>query len=260
MYITTAPFVTTVIVAAAWLTGSAIQPPPHSTHNPKHGGQFLLAANDTLHVEGVWPQQRVFKLFVYDASSRPLPPDRMRELRGYVEAAGQTAPLVLAADGSAFEARVPPLSPPAAITVSMALTRGVEAEGFSFIFPGFSDEHAPSFDLEPTLIPSSVRGLLAALGADGRDADRLVRRQETAYVFAPAVHARDHALALEPFLGRLPERRRPAAVAAIRTLVRTSWRLHIAGDDGTSEDVRAAAGALREAIDELVGAFGGGGR
>jgi hypothetical protein len=234
--------------------------PPHSTHNPKHGGAFFLAAGDTLHVEGVWPQQRLFKFYIYDAASRPLAPERMRQLRGDVEAGGQTVPLIPARDGSVFVARVPPLAIPATIIVRIAWLPGGDQEGFQFQFGGYSDEHALSFDLEPTVIPRTRSAILAALRADVREAESLVARRDAAFAFAPAAHGRDHVLALERFVTDLPPAGRPRAAAAIREVVRISWLMHLAGDDGSDEQVGAAAAQFRAAVEDCVSAFGGAGR
>ena len=103
MYITRAALCAIAIVGITNI--GVAQTPPHSTHNAKHGGEFFLAAGDTLHVEGVWPQQRVFKLYVYDAASLPLSRERMQRVRGRVNVGGQELPLILARDGSHLEAR-----------------------------------------------------------------------------------------------------------------------------------------------------------
>jgi hypothetical protein len=256
LYITTSSLVATAILVLASFTDVRAQPIAHSTHNPKHGGQFFLAAADTRHIEGVWPQQRVFKLYVYDEASRPLPLSRMREVQGAVTAGGQTVPLVLAGDGSALLARVPPLPMPAVMTLQLRLSASSEPEGFYFSFFEYTDENAPSFDPGPTVIPATRAGIVSALRADAHEADRLIAAADTAFVFAPAVRGRDHALALEPYVPQLAVDRRAAAEAAIQDVVRTAWLLHIAGDDGTNEQAGRAAIAFRTAIDELVTAFG----
>jgi hypothetical protein len=261
LYITIARFVSSATLAARLFSAALDQPPPaHSTHNPKHGGQFFSAAGDTLHVEGVWPQQRVFKLYIYDASSRPLALERMRQLRASVDVGGQTLPMLLASDGSAFIARVPPLKIPAQLVARVNLSSAGEPEGFALNFYGFSDEHGPSFDVEPTVMPKSRSAIVAALRDDVRDVERLVRSEQGPFVFAPAVHGRDHALGLEPFLPQLGAAARPRAQDAIRAVVRAAWLLHIAGDDGNNEQVRGAAIAFQAAVAEIAEIFSGAAR
>jgi hypothetical protein len=230
--------------------------PAHSLHNPKHGGIFFPAAQDTLHIEGVWPAQRLFKLYLYDEVDRPLAPARVRGIHAWIEAKGQQVPLIPAADGSFLVARVPPMSVPAQIPVQIRLTEGAEPEGFYFTFADYSDEQALGFSLEPTVIPATSAGVVAALRGDGREAETLVARHENAFVFAPATRGKDHALALERFLPQLAAGRRPRAAAAIRAVVRAAWLLHTAGDDGTADQVSAAAAGFRAAIDEAAAAFG----
>jgi hypothetical protein len=260
LYTTAAHFVTSAIVAALCVSASPVPPPAHSTHNPKHGGQFFPAAGDTLHVEGVWPQQRVFKLYVYDASSRPLSLERMRQVQASVDAAGQTFPMLLMSDGSAFMARVPPLGIPAQLVARVTMASASEPEGFSFNFYGFSDEHGLSFDVEPTIMPKTRRAIVAALRDDARDALSLLARQQSAYVFAPALHGRDHALGLEQFLPQLDAAARPRAQDAIRAVVRAAWLLHIAGDDGNNDQVRAAATQFQAAVADVALMFSGAAR
>src|SRR5688500_5120564 len=43
---------------------------PHADHAAKHGGQLVMA--ERYHVEGTLPDARLFRLWIYDASTRPL--------------------------------------------------------------------------------------------------------------------------------------------------------------------------------------------
>ena len=127
----------------------------------------MVAADDRLHVEGLWPGQRLFKLFVYDAEMRPLPPDRLAGIKGRVLVGDRPFALVPSAKGF-LEARIPPLTMPAALTVQIG------PEEFRFVFPDYSVEREPfTFILPPTPIPGTLPKLLAALQQDSRDAQSL---------------------------------------------------------------------------------------
>jgi len=228
----------------------------HGTHNARHGGVFFSSRDDTFHVEGVWPRQRTLKVYVTDAADRPLDAARLRAIRGRVLIGNADFPLVLREQDRLFEARIPVLRPPAELIVELRTPGQAEPDGFQFIFGGFSDERALSFSTDPTVIPRTLPGVLDALKRDVRDAERLMADNQSAYVFAPALRARDHALALERHFTTLPPGRRPRAEAAIRAAVRAAWLLHTAGDDGTPPQAQAATAELRAAVDDVVAAMG----
>ncbi|MEJ1392592.1 MAG: hypothetical protein RPU64_00080 [Candidatus Sedimenticola sp. (ex Thyasira tokunagai)] len=48
---------------------------PHMDHNPRHGGQFFMAANKHYHLEGVYSMECGFELYLYDEFTRPINPD-----------------------------------------------------------------------------------------------------------------------------------------------------------------------------------------
>ena len=46
----------------------------HMDHNPLHGGQFFMAANNYHHLEGALPRPGEFRLYVYDDFKQPVDP------------------------------------------------------------------------------------------------------------------------------------------------------------------------------------------
>lgn len=239
-----------VVLAAALGLQSA---PQHTTHYPRHGGQLFPIASDTLHIEGTWPSQRVFRLYVYDVDSRPLPIERLRAITARVEASGATSSLVLREKESYFEARIPSLKAPAQLAVQLALADG-KSDGVLFIFPANTDDRAMTFALQPTVIPPTIALTVAALGADINDANLLMEQHQSAYVFGAAIRVRDHSLSLERFLPSLGESRL-LAESKIREAVRTSWLLHLAADEGTLLQTQTALEEMRRAVEELTRTF-----
>jgi hypothetical protein len=49
-----------------------IRPIPHSMHIPQHGGVFFMALDNEHHLEGVLLKSGVFKVYLYDAFTKPL--------------------------------------------------------------------------------------------------------------------------------------------------------------------------------------------
>lgn len=228
--------------------------PVHTTHYPRHGGQFFTAAGDTLHLEVIWPSPRVLKLYVYDEEARPLPLERLRQVSGRLIAGGVRSPLVLREREALFEMRLPVVSVTTHLSLELTPSNGASPETFQFAFADYTDESVLKVAHEPTPIPETLDATLEALLDDVRDADGLIERRQSAYVFAPAVRARDHALALERFLPQLGDVR-PRAEAAIREVVRVAWLLHIATDEGTPAQVEGALDELSRLIAELVPVF-----
>src|SRR5258708_25918142 len=220
-------------------------------HAPTRGGLLMVAADDRLHVEGLWPGQRRFKLFVYDAEMRPLPPDRLAGIKGRVLVGDR--PFVLVASAKGFlEAQIPPLTMPAVLTVQIG------SEEFRFVFPDYSVEREPfTFILPPTPTPGTLPQLLAALQQDSRDAQSLFDGGNYTMGYVPAVRAHDRLLALEPYVRRLPEDRRAPAEAATLAGLRAAWLLHVISDNAlVPSQIRPALQAMREALDEVIAAFG----
>ncbi len=122
----------------------------HGDHNPKHGGIFFMAPDNWHHLEGTYPVAGRFRVYVYDDFSRPLNISEARKVRGRVVTkevfdpkTGTTrelmsAPLMLARNGTFFEARIEPLALPAKMTAKIAFRSGDKESRFDFAFSSYS--------------------------------------------------------------------------------------------------------------------------
>jgi hypothetical protein len=96
---------------------------PHGDHNPKHGGFFLMASNNW-HVEVTHPVADVFRLYVYDAYSKPFTPPGLTAR--IIEAVDQSekkravdVPFKHVPRGGYLEARLPGASTPISIAAKV---------------------------------------------------------------------------------------------------------------------------------------------
>jgi len=117
---------------------------PHGDHNPKHGGQFLMAPNNW-HVEVTHPSAGLFRLYVYDDYSRPFVPRGFAgRISSVADAAGKpvdtAVPFARAATGPLLEARVPGLALPATIAVKVRFQADDQEYRFDFPFLDYSKE------------------------------------------------------------------------------------------------------------------------
>lgn len=130
---------------------------PHGNHNPQHGGQFFMAADNWHHVEGTYPRAGVFRLYVYDDYARPLAPAVLRRVVARVvtneryDARTRTStdltafPLRPSRDGAYLEARVSGLAFPAEMTAKITLKPDAPEYRFDFTFAEVTKE--------PVLVP-----------------------------------------------------------------------------------------------------------
>jgi len=124
--------------------------PPHV--NPQHGGQFFMAPDNWHHVEGTYPRDRVFRLYVYDDYARPLPAAEMKRVQARVvtnetfdPATRKTTDLKAFAlrpsrDGAYLEARIDRAAIPAEMTAKVQLKPDAPEYRFDFTFPALTKE------------------------------------------------------------------------------------------------------------------------
>jgi hypothetical protein len=125
---------------------------PHGNHNPQHGGQFFMAPDNWHHLEGAYPAQRVFRLYLYDDYGRPLAADKIRDVQARVvtkenfdPATRQTTdiaafPLKTVRNRAYLEARVDTPALPAEMTAKVRFGSDQPEYRFDFTFAQLTKE------------------------------------------------------------------------------------------------------------------------
>ena len=146
------------LAPAACADGSAMvkkfTPRPHGNHNPQHGGIFFMAPDNWHHLEGALPRAGVFRLYLYDDYTKPLPRDQVQKttarlvLNETFDQATKTSkelsavPLVPAQNGRYLEARIARATLPAQMTAKIKFQPAASEHRFDFTFAEYSKEPA----------------------------------------------------------------------------------------------------------------------
>jgi len=125
---------------------------PHGNHHPQHGGQFFMAPDNWHHLEGAYPRDRVFRLYLYDDYSRPLTPDRLNKVRARVVTKETfdpstrkttelaTFPLRVVRNAGYLEARVDRAFWPIELTAKVQFEPNAPEHRFDFTFEATTNE------------------------------------------------------------------------------------------------------------------------
>ncbi len=122
----------------------------HGNHNPQHGGQFFMAPDNWHHLEGAYLSSGVFRLYLYDDFTKPLPADQVRQVVARVvtkqtfhsatRTTKEQAAMPLVRNGRFLEARIGKLPFPAQMTAKVSFKQGGPESVFDFAFDKFSTE------------------------------------------------------------------------------------------------------------------------
>jgi hypothetical protein len=256
--------------------GSATEPKytqsTHANHNPRHGGMFFMAPDLWHHLEGVYAQDGMFRVYLYDDYTKPLAADQAQLVNGRVvlketfDAATRTTtelvamPLKLSAGGEYLEARVGRVPLPAEMTAKLKFKGDTPEFRFDFAFPEFSVDRSlapPPGELSQAQleVPNRVGEILSLLSDRVRLIGDLVRKGAFGEVWVPAFQAKDLGLALDVRNRELPIQRRGRAASAVDRLVRAAWLLDAYGDLGNRTQVEGAYSAFSSASADVQAAF-----
>jgi Cu/Ag efflux protein CusF len=120
---------------------------PHGDHNPRHGGDAIfMSADQWHHLEGTFVQPDVFRLYLYDAMTRPLAgtgvTGRLAIADSNGKEIGPSIPLTptSSSDKSQFEVHLPKTSFPFNVKLFMTFKPGEKEQVFDFTFRSYSVE------------------------------------------------------------------------------------------------------------------------
>lgn len=124
--------------------------PAHFDHNSKHGGIFFMSMDYKHHLEGVLLPPDTFRLYLYDAHTKPLKAEETRKASGTVQIGDpEKSPKIMLVPGKTDETLEANLGAsvkfPAALTVFLRLpgmSAGSRPELFNFTFTQFTQERA----------------------------------------------------------------------------------------------------------------------
>ena len=132
----------------------------HGDHNPRHGGQFFMAADAWHHVEGTYPQNGLFKAFFYDNFTKPFAV-RGKGITGVLAVRDAkdkeiaTVPLTIGRDGTTMDAKLPPAATalPLRVTLKMKFSTKTPEQPFDFQFNELSKDTTVGATVGPTSTP-----------------------------------------------------------------------------------------------------------
>jgi hypothetical protein len=187
----------------------------HGNHNPQHGGQFFMAPDNWHHVEGVYLPNGVFRLYLYDDFTKPLPLAKMTPIKARVvtqqtyDPATRTTKEItafpLVRNGRFLEARVGTLPLPLRMSAKVKFDPTAPEHLFDFSFDDYSKDPAAAPRATTTSAsapaPAPAKPVTAAAAAATPDPSPLPDPTTTATVAA----AVDSSFAPAPIPGTVPE-------------------------------------------------------
>ena len=245
----------------------------HMDHNPLHGGQFFMAANNYHHLEGALPQPGEFRLYVYDDFKQPVDP---RNFAGQVvfeawneetENYDETRYPLNVAIGSYYLISEIPDELPGEFFAHVWLAG--EQQRYDFYFEettvepvgggsrGTAIRAGPhSHERPPMTIPEDPIAI-TALMANKRDRVRTqIENGEWLTLYVPAFDARDLAEVLLDRLTGLSARQRGQARKAIGRVMQSAAELDRSGDLAHRARAQRAFERFDSGVRELVDLIG----
>jgi hypothetical protein len=110
----------------------------HGDHNPRHGGQFYMAADNWHHVEGTYPRRGLFRVFFYDNFTQPI--DVSKFTARLLDVNQQPIELKPGGEKNTLEAALAGEALPVMVALEVAFDKNQTTNHFDFRFTDLSKE------------------------------------------------------------------------------------------------------------------------
>lgn len=255
----------------------------HMDHSAQHGGTVFMAPDGFHHIEGVYPEPGVFRLYATDNyrapvdisgwSGRAVTEEEYDEVTDeFVEVSAiafQPSP-----NGAYLEAVVPDYGGSTEVIAKVVFQEDFPAERFDFIFAELSAADAAtttarlaaSLDAPETIplsqrilpdVPDDAPAIAAEIIIRDQQIQDMVERGAFTEIFIPALQAKELALALQQRGSGLSSAQNNQIRIAVRHLVRAAYLLDWYGDLGNKNDVDDAYGIFGASVNEIKTVYSG---
>lgn len=253
----------------------------HMDHSAQHGGTVFMAPDGFHHIEGIYPEPGVFRLYATDNYRAPVDVSswsgRAVTEEEYDEDTDEFVEVAAVAfqpgpDAAYLEAAVPDYGGSTEVIAKIVFQEGFPAERFDFIFAELSATDAGrtpanlAADLDaPAAIPLSQRilpdipdeasAVAAAIVTRDQQIQEMIGRGAFTEIFIPALQAKELALALQQRGSDLSSAQNNRIRIAVRHLVRAAYLLDWYGDLGNKNDVDDAYGVFGASVNEIKAVY-----
>lgn len=255
----------------------------HMDHTAQHGGTVFMAPDGFHHIEGVYPEPGVFRIYATDNyraevdvtgwTGRAVTEEEYDETTDeFVEVAA--IDLRSNPDGAYLEARVPDYGGTAEVIAKVVFQDGFPAERFDFIFASVSSVDADASEASGGVsfggdapdavtlaqrilpdVPDSANEIAAEIAVRDKQIQDLIGRGAFTEIFIPALQAKELALALQQRGSELPMTASNQVRIAVRHLVRAAYLLDWYGDLGNKNDVDDAYGVFGASVSQIAAVY-----
>ncbi len=258
-------------------------PGAHMDHSPRHGGTVFMAPDSFHHIEGTYPEDRIFRLYATDNYREPVDVSawsgRVVLEEAYDSATDEFTEVVAVVllpspDGAFLEGVTDPVGLPGEFIAKVAFEDSPE-ERFDFIFPAYSvagdsgaadrsppsgvvsgaPENIPLAERVRPTIPESTADVVSEIRTRDEALQTLIGEGRFTEIFIPALQAKELALALMDRGDELPLRERNEIRIAVRHLVRAAYLLDWYGDLGNKQQVSGAYDIFAEAAHTIINIY-----